>query len=209
MSEKLRVLVLSPHAEILSRSIRRVGDEPIVIDYNTLPEDWPDVDRVVSFGYHHIIKGYRLHEYKGRMVNIHISMLPYNRGASPNFWSWFDDTPKGVSIHMIDGGIDTGHLQVCKEMNDHDFSYGRNATLSTTYYDLIMCGLGLFNREWINLRNPHSKVPVSKYQLTPGSVHRAGEEEAFLGLINTLSGPTSYTTLVDDVARAGRIYRGE
>ena len=37
-----------------------------------------------------------------------MSYLPFNRGAHPNFWSFVDNTPSGVSIVEIDKGIDTG-----------------------------------------------------------------------------------------------------
>ena len=38
---------------------------------------------------------------------MHISYLPFNRGAHPNYWSFKDNSPKGVTIHFIDNGIDT------------------------------------------------------------------------------------------------------
>ena len=42
-------------------------------------------------------------------MNLHISYLPFNRGPS-EFLVIFDDTEKGVSIHLVDGGIDTGPI---------------------------------------------------------------------------------------------------
>lgn len=41
-------------------------------------------------------------------VNFHPSLLPYNRGKHPNFWALRSSTPFGVSLQMIDAGIDTG-----------------------------------------------------------------------------------------------------
>ena len=32
------------------------------------------------------------------------------QGFSPNFWSLFEDTPTGVTIHLVDEGIDTGDI---------------------------------------------------------------------------------------------------
>ena len=43
-------------------------------------------------------------------INLHISYLPFNRGAHPNFWSFVDNSPKGVTIHEIDEGLDTGPI---------------------------------------------------------------------------------------------------
>jgi methionyl-tRNA formyltransferase len=43
-----------------------------------------------------------------RFVNLHPSLLPHNRGKHYNFWSIVEDTPFGVSLHLVDAGIDTG-----------------------------------------------------------------------------------------------------
>ena len=48
---------------------------------------------------------------------MHISYLPYNRGSHPNFWSFYDKTPSGVSIHIVDKGIDTGPIVAQKYVN--------------------------------------------------------------------------------------------
>ena len=62
----------------------------------------------ISFGYRHIITEKIIKKIKGPLINLHLSYLPYNRGAHPNFWSFVDNTPSGVSIVEIDKGIDTG-----------------------------------------------------------------------------------------------------
>ena len=72
--------------------------------------DVKDVDHVISFGYKHIIKENIINACKNKIINLHISYLPYNKGANPNFWSFLDNTPKGVTIHYIDKGIDTGDI---------------------------------------------------------------------------------------------------
>ena len=41
----------------------------------------------LSFGYRHIIKKDIINYFKNKIINLHISYLPYNRGADPNFWS--------------------------------------------------------------------------------------------------------------------------
>lgn len=42
--------------------------------------------------------------------------MPFNRGAHPNFWSFYDNTPSGVSIHLIDEGIDSGPILFQKKI---------------------------------------------------------------------------------------------
>lgn len=43
-------------------------------------------------------------------VNLHTSLLPYNRGMHPYYWAIIDDTPYGATLHFIDEGIDTGPI---------------------------------------------------------------------------------------------------
>ena len=67
-------------------------------------------DLIISFGYNKIIKKKVLKFTKRSILNLHISYLPFNRGAHPNFWSFYKNTPKGVSIHEINSKIDQGNL---------------------------------------------------------------------------------------------------
>ena len=73
-------------------------------------QDLKDIDLVISFGYRKILNKTLLKKLVRPAINLHISYLPYNRGAHPNFWSFIDNTPKGISIHEIDSGIDTGNI---------------------------------------------------------------------------------------------------
>lgn len=74
--------------------------------------DLSEADLVISFGYRHILDQDTLATAKRPPLNLHISFLPFNRGAHPNFWSWIDGTPAGVTIHEIDPGLDTGDIIV-------------------------------------------------------------------------------------------------
>ncbi|BDW96816.1 hypothetical protein MACH10_25010 [Thalassospira tepidiphila] len=78
------------------------------VDHSVDPIEEVDYDLIVSFGYRHIISQNTLNRITCPIMNLHISYLPYNRGAHPGFWSFFDDTPSGVTIHLIDDGLDTG-----------------------------------------------------------------------------------------------------
>ena len=64
---------------------------------------------IISYGYRHIISINIIRFMGNKIINLHVSFLPYNRGADPNFWSFIEKSPKGVSIHLIDKGIDTGN----------------------------------------------------------------------------------------------------
>jgi len=75
-----------------------------------------DFDLIISFGYRHIIPS-EIITTSCPIINLHISLLPFNRGAHPNFWSHFEATPSGVTIHLIDEGIDTGLYLFQKRVN--------------------------------------------------------------------------------------------
>lgn len=88
-------------------------------------------DWIISFGYRHIISQQIIDASKNPIINLHISYLPFNRGAHPNYWSFKENTPKGVSIHFIDTGIDTGPILIQKKCN-----FSRTDTLATSYLKL-------------------------------------------------------------------------
>ena len=90
-------------------------------------------DLIISFGYKHIIASNTIKKSAVPIVNLHISYLPWNRGAHPNFWSFYDNTPSGVTIHLIDDGIDTGPIIFQKRIR---FS-NKNITFFESYKVLI------------------------------------------------------------------------
>ena len=74
-------------------------------------------DLIVSFGYRHILKRDFLETVNCPILNLHISYLPYNKGAHPNFWSFYENTPSGVTIHLMDDGVDTGPIVFQRYVN--------------------------------------------------------------------------------------------
>lgn len=91
-------------------------------------ENLKNFDLIVSFGYRHILNKSLIETSKCPIINLHISYLPWNRGAHPNFWSFFDCTPSGVSIHLIDEGIDTGPIiyQKYVDFNKVDITFSQS-----------------------------------------------------------------------------------
>jgi methionyl-tRNA formyltransferase len=73
-------------------------------------------DFVVSHDYGYILPADALALVHNRAVNLHISLLPWNRGTYPNVWSFIDDTPKGVTIHYMEEQVDTGDVIAQREL---------------------------------------------------------------------------------------------
>ena len=72
---------------------------------------------IVSYNYSYLIPHEIIDYMKGNVINLHISLLPWNRGSSPNIWSFIDNTPKGVTIHKVDASLDTGEILLQKKVN--------------------------------------------------------------------------------------------
>ena len=90
-------------------------------------------DLIISFGYKKIIKKKILKIVKRPIINLHISFLPYNRGAHPNYWSFIEKTPKGVTIHEIDEKVDMGKIIKRKKINFNKLLDSNNLTFQNTY----------------------------------------------------------------------------
>ena len=95
-------------------------------------KDIADNDFIVSFGYRKIINKNLILKVKRPIINLHMSYLPYNRGAHPNFWSFVNNTVKGVTIHEIDQGIDTGKIILQKSIK-FDLKKNPKMTFKQTY----------------------------------------------------------------------------
>jgi methionyl-tRNA formyltransferase len=110
-------------------------------------------DFVVSYGYQHILKKRVIEGFGCPIFNLHISYLPYNRGAHPNFWSFYDNTPSGVTIHLIDEGIDTGFIVSQKYVNfkeDEDTFVKTYTVLINEIESLFMnCINSLLSGNWV------------------------------------------------------------
>lgn len=73
-----------------------------------------DIGLSVYFGY--LLTGEFIRTFKHGVINLHPSLLPYNRGAYPNVWPIIEGTPAGVSLHFIDEGVDTGDVIAQREV---------------------------------------------------------------------------------------------
>lgn len=121
-------------------------------------------DLIISYNYSHIIKPEVIEHANGNIINMHISYLPWNRGSNPNFWSFVENTPKGVTIHKLDAGLDTGDI-IYQERIEFDET---KETLETTYNILQKKIVELLKQNWDNIV---SKQYRAKPQEKVGSYH--------------------------------------
>jgi methionyl-tRNA formyltransferase len=151
-------------------------------------------DLLVSHGYRHILRPNVLDRFPKRAVNLHISYLPWNRGADPNLWSFIENTPKGVSIHYLDAGIDAGDLIAQKVVE-----FGPGETVRTSYERLQSEIAQLFAAQWNRIRE--GTVNVAK-QVGAGTLHRVADREKVAHLLTN-----GWDTPVADLEQAGAEWR--
>lgn len=125
---------------------------------------------IVSFNYRHLIPEEVLRLMPGRIINLHTSFLPFNRGSAPNFFSFWDNTPKGVTIHLMDKGLDTGDILCQREIVFDE----EQETFASSYDKLLEAIQELFQINWEQIKTgkivPHS-------QTGEGTFHRKRELE--------------------------------
>jgi folate-dependent phosphoribosylglycinamide formyltransferase PurN len=174
----MRIAILGPRSATLTSLLTDAGHE--VVEYeNQIDMAWLQekrIDFIVSYRYRHIIRGPILTHYDGRAVNLHISMLPWNRGADPNLWSFLDDTPKGVTIHYLDAGIDTGDIIIQEEAAFAPMG----ETLASTYETLNAAVLNLFAQHFVSIL---AGTCERRPQLGVGSSHRIADTKPYRGLL--------------------------
>jgi len=122
-------------------------------------------DLVITFGYRHLITQKVLKETKRPIINLHISYLPWNRGAHPSFWSFMDQSPSGVTIHEINEGIDTGPIIYQKYV----YFDKKEVTFNDTYNRLIVEIEKLF---FSKIENIISQKYVTKPQISKGTFQK-------------------------------------
>jgi methionyl-tRNA formyltransferase len=170
----MRVLFLSNNPEVTNPVClwlrQSEGSEHVKLwsgkpDLRLIGEELLGVDFIVSYNYNHVIRKDVLDLFCNRAINLHISFLPQNRGTSPNLWSFVEDTAKGVTIHRIDAGLDTGDILLQKEC----FFDEENETFVSTYNKLHHEMRTLFFDNWESLK--FDRLPTIKQSSKEGSYH--------------------------------------
>jgi methionyl-tRNA formyltransferase len=185
----------SPLKSILEKNNCKVIEQTDPIDLEFFNRS--KVDFAVSYRFRHIIRKPIIEHLKGNIINLHISLLPWNRGADPNLWSFLENTPKGITIHYIDDGIDTGDIIAQKQL----FFDENKETLASTYEKLNDEIIKLFEKIWPLIM--HGKSSRHRQPLG-GTFHRTRDKEPFENLLKDLSWNTPVKQLIGKATLPGR-----
>ena len=146
----MKALLLSPYPDSIGTALHEAGDSfvtnsgPIDLDFCLDNR----IEFLISYGYRHLISNSILGHFPLKAVNLHISLLPYAHGAHPNFWSIAEGSPTGVTVHLLDKGLDTGNILFQREVHiDHSVH-----TFATSYHLLCVEIERLFCMNWHYIR---------------------------------------------------------
>jgi methionyl-tRNA formyltransferase len=184
----MKIHYLGPESPLIS-FLQGEGNVVIQTEERTIPAG--DADCIVSYGYRYLIPQSAIDTVERKAINLHISYLPWNRGANPNYWSWYDGTPKGVTIHYIDQHLDTGDIIAQQIVNIPE-----NATLASSYGLLKNAIEALFMQIW-----PHLFDISRTRQSTEGSYHSSNE------VLYLPKGWETSCALIKSIGKTERIYR--
>lgn len=103
-------------------------------------------------------------------VNTHPSLLPYNRGKHYNFWALVEQAPFGVTLHVVDDGIDSGDIVAQRKID-----YGWQDNGGTLYAKAQQAMRQLFIDTYPSIRT--GKSPRTAQDLENGSFHTGAQIE--------------------------------
>ena len=128
-----------------------------------------NINFIVSYDYGHILGKDILDLFHDRAINLHIAYLPFNRGADPDLWSFIENTPRGVTIHYMDEGIDTGDI-IVQEKVKFDI---KQDSLATSHEKLHLTIQDLFKKNWQDIKTIRCK---RQKQVGNGTFHKAKDK---------------------------------
>ena len=169
------VAVLGSRADLLLKT--ETFEDAVLLQDTPSPAEVKaaNITHLISFGHSRLIPVSTLEAISGLAVNVHISLLPWNRGSDPNFWSWLENTPKGVSVHLMDDTIDTGPVLIQDEV-----FFSTNETLRSSYNKLTEHGVHLITSNWRDFIN---KGVEARAQSDFGSHHKRDDIEKYRFLL--------------------------
>lgn len=116
---------------------KNINDQEV---YELLDELNPDFIVVVAYG--QIIKKKILDRFKNKILNVHASILPKYRGASPINYSLINgDEKTGVSIMLVEEGLDSGDILAIDEVK-----IDNGIMLEQLHDKLMIMGAKLINK---------------------------------------------------------------
>lgn len=167
------VLICTSANSLMNTALTRGVSVHVASDNQQVAEaliQYDDLDLGLLLWWPALIKEDVLSMTKLGFVNTHPSLLPHGRGKHYNFWTIVEQAPFGVSLHMVEKGIDSGPIVAQKEIAYDWCDTGRSL------YDKAQSAMyELFIDAYPSLRS--GQFSLKPQNLGSGSLHYAKELE--------------------------------
>ena len=167
MKKKCLLLGWPKYKKKISEEIRSLGWDVTIQNNQINKKNIKKYNCVICYRYKFIISKDIISKLSRPIINLHTSFLPFNKGAHPNFWSFVENTPAGVTIHEVNDKLDSGDI-IIQKLIDFKIQQNKKLTFEEAYNNLDkeIIKLLLINLEKI-LNNKYMKYE----QYGKGSFH--------------------------------------
>ncbi len=124
-------------------------------------------DLILSINFRYLLRKSLLAIPRLGAINLHYGYLPYNRGVFADAWSIIDETPAGVTYHLIDEGVDTGKIVARRKVEQQPTD-----TAKTLYKKLTEAAYELFLETWPSIKKWSFKP---RNQAKGGTYHKRAD----------------------------------
>jgi len=199
LSKSGRILLLGPveRNQQIIEALKRRGFEVLQSLNHDVTDDIETISWVISSGYHLRLPPLFCERFRDRIINIHAAKLPWGRGIGTTLFSVLLGYGAGVSIHLIDSGLDTGDLIV-----DSETVATHADTLRTMYGKLLVDCETLFI-DFLNLLFSDGLTRQRQADIDPRSFARNRLE--FETVMEVM--PLGYDTPLSDIAELSQAMR--
>lgn len=201
-----QILTESPVKQIAKENNIKVLQFHKIRNEGYLPLKELNADIFITCAYGQIISEEIINLPKYKTINVHFSLLPFYRGASPVQWALINcEKTVGVTIMNTDKGIDTGDIIVQKELeveeNDNCFTLlNKLAELSNPLLLKVLDDFENNNIIFIPQGENFTYYPMLKKE--DGKIDFNKTSEQIIGLINGLYlWPNAYFYLNNKVVK--------
>lgn len=177
--------------DLIPSIIKSTGDEVMLcVEKPTLELiKSNEIDFIVSDRSRYLITQDIIDYLPRKIINLHPSFLPWNKGYYPNYWSIKNGTPHGVTLHYINAGIDGGDIIAQTRL-----SYTDDDTLTTTYDRCRKFMVELFRLYWEDVRL--CRVGSFMQECDAGDIHYKKEFDCVFEKL-----PNGWDTKVRDIVK--------
>jgi methionyl-tRNA formyltransferase len=158
--------------------LREYGKKILILSYeNTINSNQylKEILNISDYGisalFGHVLPWTLLENSGCEIINLHPSLLPIGRGADPIPWSIIDQQKQGITIHIINSGLDTGAILSQKEIKTN---FGMNSgEIYEIATNMLITELESIFYTWTN-----RSIKVLGQSEFSGSIHKSKELES-------------------------------